>query len=62
MANYIAERSTFEDRPMIRLKYGENDPRPFSFGYGKARKIINCIEEIKKFVEDNTYDRSKQQH
>jgi hypothetical protein len=32
----------------------EEDMRPFTFGLGKAKLIIDNINEIKKFVEKNS--------
>ncbi|MBU1026339.1 MAG: hypothetical protein KKA31_01250 [Candidatus Margulisbacteria bacterium] len=49
----IAERSEFKGRPMLVLKNDEEDKYPFSFGLSKAKKIMDHIEEIKKFVEEN---------
>lgn len=49
----LYERSEFKGRPMLVIKNDENDKFPFSFGLGKAKKIVASIEEIKKFVEDN---------
>lgn len=49
----IAERSEFKGRPMLVLKNDEEDKYPFSFGMGKAKKILGHIEEIKKFVAEN---------
>ncbi|MCL5101755.1 MAG: hypothetical protein M1544_00130 [Candidatus Marsarchaeota archaeon] len=37
----------------ISLLKDENDSRPFTFGLGKAKLIVDNIEEIKKFVEEN---------
>ncbi|MFC1495791.1 hypothetical protein ACFL52_00050 [Candidatus Margulisiibacteriota bacterium] len=48
-----AERSEFKGKPILVLKNGEDDKYPFSFGMSKARKIIEHIEDIKKFVEEN---------
>lgn len=39
-------------KPTITLKLFENDPRPFCFGLGKARRVVAHLEEIKKFVAD----------
>ena len=49
----IVERSEFKGRPMLVLKNSEDDKFPFSFGLAKARKILDNLEEIKKFVEEN---------
>ena len=50
----MVERSEFRGNPLIVLKRDENDRFPFSFGLTKARLILDNIEEIKKFVEENT--------
>lgn len=52
----IVERSEFKGRPMLVIKNSEDDKYPFSFGLSKARKIVENIEEIKKFVEENQKD------
>lgn len=50
----IAERSEFKGKPMLVLKRNEEDQYPFSFGISKAKLILEGIEEIKKFVEENS--------
>jgi hypothetical protein len=50
----MIERSEFKGKPLIILKRNEEDKYPFSFGMSKARLILENIEEIKKFVEENT--------
>jgi len=49
----IAERSEYKGKPMLVLKNGEEDKYPFSFGLGKAKKILEHLDDIRKFVEDN---------
>ena len=49
----MIEKSEFKGKPIIILKRDEEDKYPFSFGLTKARLIIENIEEIKKFVEQN---------
>ena len=49
----IAERSEFKGRPVLVLKRSEDEKFPFSFGLAKAKMILDHIEDIKKFVEDN---------
>ena len=49
----IAERSEFKGRPMLVLKNDEEDKYPFSFGLSKAKKIMDHLEDIKKFVAEN---------
>lgn len=48
----IVERSEFKGRPLLVIKRSEDDKFPFSFGLTKAKMILECIEEIKKFVEE----------
>ncbi len=50
----MIERSEYKGKPLIVIKRSEDDKYPFSFGLGKARLIIENIEEIKKFVEENS--------
>ena len=50
----MVERSEFKGKPIIILKRNEEDKYPLSFGMSKARLIVENIEEIKKFVEENS--------
>lgn len=50
----MVERSEFKGKPVLILKRNEDDKYPFSFGLGKARLILENVEEIKRFVEDNS--------
>ncbi len=50
----IVERSEFKGKPMLILKRNADDQYPFSFGLSKARLILEAIEEIKKFVKENS--------
>lgn len=50
----MIERGEYKGKPLIIIKRDEDDKYPFSFGLGKARLILDNIEEIKKFVEENT--------
>jgi len=50
----MIEKTEFKGKPVITLKRNEEDPYPFSFGISKAKLIMEHIEEIKKFVEENT--------
>lgn len=49
----MIERSEYKGKPIIIIKRDEEDKYPFSFGITKARLILDNIEEIKKFVEEN---------
>jgi hypothetical protein len=50
----MIERTEFKGKPVLILKRDEEDKYPFSFGVSKAKLIIENIEEIKKFVEENS--------
>jgi len=49
----IVERSEYKGNPMLVLKRNEDDKFPFSFGLNKAKMILESIDDIKKFVEEN---------
>ena len=49
----MVERSEFNGRPVIILKRAEEDKYPFTFGLNKARLILENLDEIKKFVDEN---------
>lgn len=49
----MVEKSEFKGKPVIIIKRNENDRFPFSFGLGKAHLILDNLDEIKKFVEEN---------
>ena len=49
----VAERSEYKGRPVLVLKRSEDEKFPFSFGLAKAKMVLENIEEIKKFVEEN---------
>ncbi len=49
----MIERSEYKGKPLIVIKRSEDDKYPFSFGVSKAKLILNNIEAIRKFVEEN---------
>jgi hypothetical protein len=49
----MVERSEFKGKPVLIIRRDENDKYPFTFGMSKARLILENLEEIKRFVEDN---------
>lgn len=49
----MVERSEFKGKPVLILKRDENDKYPFAFGISKAKMMLENIEEIKRFVEEN---------
>ena len=52
----MVERSDYNGKPIIILRRSEEDKFPFSFGLVKAKMIIENLEEIKKFVAENTHE------
>ena len=50
----MIEKSEFKGKPIIILKRSEDDQYPFSFGLSKAKLIMENLEEIKKFVQENS--------
>ena len=52
----MIERTEFKGKPVLVIKRDENDKYPFSFGMTKARLILENLEEIKRFVEENSKD------
>ena len=50
----VVERGEYKGKPLIILKRNEEDKYPFSFGLSKARLILDNLDEIKKFVEENS--------
>lgn len=49
----MIERSEYNGKPIIVLKRNETDKYPFSFGVSKAKLILENLDEIKKFVQEN---------
>ncbi len=55
----MINKSEFKGRPVLKLMRNAEDTFPFSFGLGKAKLIIENLEEIKKFVEENDVKKSE---
>jgi hypothetical protein len=58
----MVERTEYKGKSIIVLKRSEEDKYPFSFGLGKAKLILENLEEIKKFVsesEEKTVDKNE---
>jgi len=49
----IVEFGEYKGNKMIVLKRNEEDKYPFQFGVSKAKLVIEHIEDIRKFVEEN---------
>jgi len=43
----------YKGHPVITLYKDENDQYGFTFGVSKAKLILECLEDIQKFVEEN---------
>lgn len=50
----MIERSEYKGKPVLVIKRDENDKYPFAFGLSKAKMILENLEEIKRFVEENS--------
>jgi hypothetical protein len=50
----MIERSEFKGKPVLILRRDPEDKFPFSFGVAKAKLILENLEDIKKFVQDNS--------
>lgn len=53
-ANSIVTRGEYKGKPLLIIKRSGEDKYPFSFGLSKAKLILDNIEEIKKFVSENS--------
>lgn len=49
----MIEKSEYKGKPIIVIKRNEEDKYPFSFGLAKAKLILENLDEIKKFVQEN---------
>jgi len=49
----MVTRNEYKGHPMLELHNEGNSKYPFSFGLSKAKLIVENIEEIKKFVDEN---------
>ena len=49
----MIEKGEYKGKPLLIIKRDENDKYPFSFGLSKAKLILENIDEIRKFVEEN---------
>jgi len=49
---YTVETDMYQGRPVLRIKDGNKDRFPFSFGLGKAKKIVANIAAIEEFVKE----------
>ncbi len=50
----MIEKGEYKGKPIMIIRRNEEDKYPFSFGVSKAKLMLENIEEIKKFVEENS--------
>lgn len=50
----------FKGSPTITIFINKNENYRFSFGLGKARTILDYLDEIKKFVDDHEKAKEKE--
>ena len=55
---WMVERSEYKGKPVLIIRRNEDDKYPFSFGMTKARMILDNLEEIKRFVEENSEEKA----
>jgi len=53
----MTERSEFKGKPVLILKRTDEDKYPFSFGLGKAKLILENMQEIEAFVQENSNEK-----
>jgi hypothetical protein len=49
----MIEKTEYKGNPMLSLKSRDDDKFPFTFGLRKARLIMEHLEEIRLFIEEN---------
>lgn len=52
----MIEKSEYKGKPVLIIKRNPDDKYPFAFGLNKAKLILENLEDIKKFVEENSKD------
>lgn len=57
---YFKESFCFEGHykgnKLFKLARNDHDDRPFMFGLSKAKLMLDCIDEIKEWVEKNDFE------
>ena len=49
---FVARKTEYKGYPILVLTSGENEKYPFQFGYQKAKRIVECFDDIKAFVAE----------
>jgi hypothetical protein len=52
----MVELGEFKGKPVLIMRRSEDDKFPFSFGLNKAKLILENLEDIKKFVAENSQE------
>ena len=52
----LLSMGVYKGKPVLIIKRDENDKYPFAFGLNKAKMILENLEEIRRFVGDNSKD------
>ncbi|MEF8848207.1 MAG: hypothetical protein V5A68_03650 [Candidatus Thermoplasmatota archaeon] len=50
----VAIKEEYKGNPILVLKRNKDDEWFFSFGVTKAKLVLDHIDDIKKFVEENS--------
>lgn len=50
----------YKEKPIISLPVAGSTKFPFTFGLNKAKAILEYIDDIKKFVEDNDSNKEEE--
>jgi hypothetical protein len=50
----MVEKSEYKGKPVLIIRRSAEDKYPFSFGLNKAKLILENLEEIRQFVEENS--------
>jgi len=57
----VVEFGEFKGNKIIKLMRDENDKYGFSFGYGKAKMVLEHLDDIKKFVEETEAQKAQEE-
>jgi hypothetical protein len=53
----VSKETEYKGNKVLVLMRNEEDKYPFSFGVSKAKLVLEHIEDIKKFVENNSVEK-----
>lgn len=55
-----AVRGEYQGNPVLTIFINNNTNYRFSFGYSKAKAIMNYLDEIKSFVDEHEKEKEKE--